>query len=308
MVKISKLQKSYGRFKVLDGLCMNVEKGDVYGFLGKNGCGKTTTMSILTNIIPKDGGDIFLGENGEKIRVGYLPETPALYGYMNGYEYLGYIAACCNYQGDKNARINEVLELVGMSEGGRRRIKGYSRGMNQRLGIAAAIFNDPQLLILDEPTSALDPGGRAEVMNIIQRLSQTGCTIILCTHILSDVERLANKIGILVNGRIVLEGKIDDIMRAYGRNEVEIRLFEPNEENVAAVRTLEEKEAVDKVDFYEKTGAIVIRTRDARAAIREAIALFAEKGIEVQRCEIVSDSLENIYLNVVNAQGNGGRA
>ena len=199
MLKMHDLHKSYGAFEVLKGLEMNVNKGDIYGFLGRNGCGKTTTMNIVSNIIPKDSGEITFGI--EKCKVGYLPETPSLFTYMNGYEYLDYISACCNYQGDKKKRIDEVITLVGMAEGGKRRIKGYSRGMNQRLGIAAAIFNNPDLLILDEPTSALDPQGRAEVMSIIKQLSDMGTTIILCTHILSDVERVANRIGIVRGAR-----------------------------------------------------------------------------------------------------------
>ena len=216
MLKIHDLHKSYGAFEVLKGLEMNVNKGDIYGFLGRNGCGKTTTMNIVSNIIPKDSVEITFGI--EKCKVGYLPETPSLFTYMNGYEYLDYISACCNYQGDKKKRIDEVITLVGMAEGGKRRIKGYSRGMNQRLGIAAAIFNNPDLLILDEPTSALDPQGRAEVMSIIKQLSDMGTTIILCTHILSDVERVANRIGIVRDGRMAVEGTIEQIKTDYGRN------------------------------------------------------------------------------------------
>lgn len=132
---------------------------------------------------------------------------------MNGFEYLEYIAGCARYAGDVKKRIAEVLEITGMSEGGKRRIKGYSRGMNQRMGIAATIFDNPDLIILDEPTSALDPQGRAEVIGIIQNLTATGATILLCTHILSDVERVASRIGILKNGRLALEGSISDVMK-----------------------------------------------------------------------------------------------
>lgn len=215
MLHIKNLHKSYGAFEVLKGLDMNVNKGDVYGFLGKNGCGKTTTMNIVSNIIPKDSGEINFGK--ENCKIGYLPETPAMFTYMNGYEYLDYIASCCNFQGDRRKRIDEVIGIVGMSEGGKRRIKGYSRGMNQRLGIAAAIFDNPDLLILDEPTSALDPQGRAEVMNIIKNLADMGTTIILCTHILSDVERTANRIGIVRDGRMAIEGTIPEIKAQYDK-------------------------------------------------------------------------------------------
>ena len=300
MVNIRNLQKSYGAFRVLDGLDMEVPDGEVYGFLGKNGCGKTTTMNILCNIIPKDGGDVLLdGGNGENIRIGYLPETPSLFNFMDGYEYLRYIAACCNYQGNINARVDEVLEIVGMREGARRRIKGYSRGMNQRLGIAAVMFNHPQLLVLDEPTSALDPEGRADVMNIIRHLSQTGCTIILCTHILSDVEKVAGSIGIMRGGRMAVEGKITDIVQQYARGEIEMRLYETTEEGVTAVRSLEQLPVIDKVDFYDKTGVFVLRTTDTQSASRELINILASKGIVPYEIKTVTENLERIYLKVV---------
>ena len=301
MVRITNLTKMYGSFSVLNGLNMNVQEGDVYGFLGKNGCGKSTTMNILCNIIPKDGGDIILGGGSQrKIRVGYLPETPALYGYMNGYEYLRYIAACSNYQGDVEARVREVLDIVGMTEGDKRKIKGYSRVMNQRMGIGAAIFYKPHLLVLDEPTSALDPQGRAEVMAIIRQLTDMGCTIILCTHILSDVERVANKIGILTNGKMALEGGITEIMQDYARSEIELTLYEPNADNVAKIKTLEGQGAVNKVDFYEKTGVFVVRSSDCQSASIQLSQLLAKEGIAVSRQQAVTESLEQIYMKVVN--------
>lgn len=301
MVNIRNLQKSYGAFRVLDGLNMEVPDGEVYGFLGKNGCGKTTTMNILCNIIPKDGGDVLLnGGEGENIRIGYLPETPSLFNFMNGYEYLRYIAACCGYEGNVNARVDEVLEITGMREGAKRRIKGYSRGMNQRLGIAAVMFNHPQLLVLDEPTSALDPEGRADVMGIIRQLSQTGCTIILCTHILSDVEKVAGSVGIMSNGRMAIEGKIADVVQQYARGEIELRLYETNEQGVNIVRSLEQLPVIDKVDFYDKTGVFVLRSQDTQAASRELVNALAKNDIIPYEIKTVTENLEQIYLKVVS--------
>lgn len=134
--------------------------------------------------------------------------------------------------------------------------------MNQRLGIASIIFDHPQILVLDEPTSALDPEGRADIMNVIRVLSETGCTIILCTHILSDVEKAAGSIGILKNGRMAVEGKISDILEQYARDEIEIKLYETSDSAIEAIKALEEMTEVNKVDFYEKTGTFVIRTAE----------------------------------------------
>lgn len=302
MVTIRNLQKSYGRFKVLDGLYMDIPEGEVYGFLGKNGCGKTTTMNILCNVIPKDGGDIILGNGSEseKIKIGYLPETPSLFGYMDGYEYLKYIAACCDYQGDINKRVDEVLEITGMREGAKRRIRGYSRGMNQRLGIASIIFDHPQILVLDEPTSALDPEGRADIMNVIRLLSDTGCTIILCTHILSDVEKVAGSIGILRNGRMATEGKISDIIAQYSRNEIEIKLYNTDESGIQAIKAMESLPQVDKVDFYERTGTFVIRTVETEELTKRLVTCFEQNSLVPKEFKTVSESLEEIYLKVVN--------
>ena len=297
MLEIRNLHKSYKNFRVLDGLYMTINKGDVYGFLGKNGCGKTTTMSIICNIIPKDDGEIILGEDGtNSIKIGYLPETPSMYEYMNGYEYLGYIAYCTKFKGDVKQRIAACLAITGMTEGGKRRIKGYSRGMTQRLGIAAAIFNKPDLLILDEPTSALDPEGRAEVMNIIRNLSDTGSTILLCTHILSDVERVANRVGILRDGRLAVEGSIDEILASYGMDCVEIQLPAPDERAYGLFRGAE---FAEKVDIHEKIGLITADVKDAQAGMTAAMRILADNDIPVSGVKLSRPTLEQVYLSIV---------
>ena len=296
MLEINDLHKSYKKFKVLDGLYMKINKGDVYGFLGRNGCGKTTTMNIICNIIPKDDGEIILGEDGtNKIRIGYLPETPSMYDYMNGYEYLGYIANCIKFEGDTKKRISAALSLTGMTEDAKRRIKGYSRGMNQRLGIAAAILNKPDMLILDEPTSALDPEGRAEVMGIIRALSDTGTTILLCTHILTDVERVANRVGILNNGRLAAEGSIEEILASYGLDSIEIQLSRPDEH---AEEVLWKSQFARKIDIMEKTGLVIAEVDDAERGMAEAMKLLSENGISVSSVKISRPTLEQGYLSL----------
>ncbi|MBQ7834986.1 MAG: ABC transporter ATP-binding protein [Ruminiclostridium sp.] len=303
MVQIRGLQKSYKNFKVLDGLDMTINKGDVYGFLGKNGCGKSTTMNIICNIIPKDEGEIILGENGEDVKIGYLPETPALFGYMNGYEYLEYIASCANYQGDTKKRIAEVMEITGMTEGGKRRIKGYSRGMNQRMGIAATIFNNPDLIILDEPTSALDPEGRAEVMSIINNLTQTGATILLCTHILSDVERVSNRIGIMKNGRLAIEDTIASVKNRFMKNSIEINLANPTEDSISVIRNAE---FAKDFQFFPHSALAVFDVENPDEGMVKTMKLLSENGIAASRIQTTSPTLEQIYIQTVS-DGNTGR-
>jgi len=310
MLKITGLKKRYKNFEVLRGLDMNLAKGEVYGFLGKNGCGKTTTMNIICNIVAKDSGKIeFVGDAHpgvptEKPNIGYLTESPALYSFMNGYEYLKYIAACSNYKGDVNKRVREVLDVVGMSQGAFRRIKGYSRGMNQRLGIAAAIFDSPELLILDEPTSALDPEGRAEVMSIIRNLKQLGATIVLCTHIITDVERVADKIGIMKDGLIVEEGNIDEIVTKYRNNstQITVRLANPDTEVASMLAMLP---SVDSNYYNEHSGEMIVGSAKIDLLYYEIIEFLQEKKIKVSELIAQKTTLEDVYFSVT---GLGGRA
>ncbi|MCH5325219.1 MAG: ABC transporter ATP-binding protein [Eubacterium sp.] len=300
MLKITDLHKRYGSFEVLDGLNMTINTGDIYGFLGKNGCGKTTTMNIVANVIPKDSGHIEFAK--EKPVIGYLPETPMMFGYMNAYEYLEYIAACCKYQGNVKERIGEVLELTGMAVEGQRRIKGYSRGMNQRVGIAAAIFNNPDLLILDEPTSALDPQGRAEVMNTVTRLAGTGATIILCTHILSDVERVANRIGIVKNGRMAIEGDINEIKERFRsqNQKLIISVFGVPQDAMPVINSVANGNFLyeSRNNFFEVP--IPAEDVDGSATAAKYMKVLSDNGITVSKFEVKTKSLEEIYLETIN--------
>lgn len=294
MVKIRNLTKSYKNFPVLRGLNMDINDGDVYGFLGRNGCGKTTTMNIICNIIPKDDGEIELG-GGQPITIGYLPESPTIFGYMTAREYLEYIGACGNYDGDISKRASEVLSIVGLEAAANRRTKGFSRGMTQRLGMGAAIFKNPDLLIFDEPTSALDPQGRVEVIDIINKLKSMGCTIVLSTHILTDVERVANRIGIMNAGQLAEEGDIRGIMRKYGGDVINL-----------TVRNLTQESKIEllKVDFARaeynnETNLFRFGTDNAEDTAMRLIKLLAEKNILAEKFDIGTATLEEVFRKVV---------
>lgn len=293
MVKIRNLCKKYGKFPVLRGLSMDINDGDVYGFLGRNGCGKTTTMNIIADIIPKDSGEITLG-SGNPITIGYLPESPMIFGYMTAREYLEYIAACCKFEGDINSRVNEVLDIVGLASAAGRRAKGFSRGMTQRLGMGAAIIGKPDLLIFDEPTSALDPQGRAEVIHIINRLKAMGCTIVLSTHILSDVERVANRIGIMNDGVLAEEGSLRDILKKHGGDVVTL-----------SVRNLTQEQKIKllSVDFaraeLNDAGVFRFGSDNAEETAKRLMRLMADDGIIAEKFEIGTATLEEVFGKVV---------
>lgn len=298
MVKIRNLKKKYGAFSVLNGLNMDVFDGDVYGFLGRNGCGKTTTMNIICDIIPKDEGTIELG-GGNPISIGYLPESPMIFDYMTAREYLRYIAACCNYPESHEKRVDEVLEIIGLTQAADRRTKGFSRGMTQRLGMGAAIFAKPQLLMFDEPTSALDPQGRADVIAIINRLKNMGSTIVLSTHILSDVERVANRIGIVRGGIIAEEGGLTELLQKHGGSVITLKARNLTQEQKIALLSID----FAKAEFNNDTGIFRFGMREsgnaaAEECSRRLMQLMCENAITAESFNITTATLEEIFGKV----------
>lgn len=294
LVTVRYLKKNYDRFPVLRGLNMNIAAGEVYGFLGRNGSGKTTTMNIIADIIPKDSGDIILGD-GQPVKIGYLPESPTIFGYMTAREYLEYIAGCCGYQGDIAARVNEVLDIIGLTPSADRRAKGYSRGMTQRLGMGAAIIGKPQLLLFDEPTSALDPQGRAEVIEIIKWLKGTGATIILSTHILPDVERVADKIGIMNNGVIAEEGSLSELMQKYSSDRVTLTVRGMTMDDKARLMSVD----FARVSFDDATEQFTFCAEDIDGCAKRLLRLMTDNSIIPDSFSIGASSLEELFRKVV---------
>ena len=201
MISVKEIQKSFFGKKVLQGVSFEVSEGSIYGLIGKNGAGKTTLMKIMTGLLKADGGSCFFGK--EDANIGYLPDLPGFYEYLTTDEYLDFLLF------DKNPiRRNKLLELVSLTPG--LKIKTMSRGMRQRLGIAAVLVNDPQVILLDEPTSALDPAGRSDVREILLKLKNDGKTIILSTHILADMDSICDRAGFLHGGRIAREVDVSE--------------------------------------------------------------------------------------------------
>jgi len=221
MLQIAGLYKRFGDKKVLSGLDLAVPEHSIFGFIGKNGSGKTTTMKTVLGLLKADAGEILV--NGEKVvygqtstnqYIGYLPDVPEFYPFMTAPEYLRFCGEISGMKKSENAnRCKELLELVGLADE-THRIKGFSRGMKQRLGIAQALLNRPKLLICDEPTSALDPVGRKEILDILLAVREQ-TTVLFSTHILSDVERICTDVAFLDNGVIGIQGKLTDIKAKY---------------------------------------------------------------------------------------------
>src|SRR5437868_11042483 len=205
-------------YRALDRLTLDVAPGEVFGFLGPNGAGKTTTLKLLMQLVYPTSGraEILgrpLGDLSVKRRLGYLPENPYFYDYLTAEELLAYFAALFGYsRGECRARAARLLDEVGIAGERRLQLRKFSKGMLQRVGIAQALVNDPELVILDEPMSGLDPLGRREVRALILRLRDRGCTVFFSSHVLSDAEALCNRVAILAKGRLVTAGRLTDML------------------------------------------------------------------------------------------------
>ena len=295
MLEIKGLKKRFGDKEVLKGLDLNVPEKSIFGFIGKNGAGKTTTMKAVLGFLKPDEGEIFVG--GEKVAygqtatnklIGYLPDVPEFYPFMTAQEYLAF---CGDISGmDKPEimkRSAELLEAVGLASE-KHRIKGYSRGMRQRLGIAQALLGKPKLLICDEPTSALDPVGRKEILDILIRAAEE-TTVVFSTHILSDVERVCTDVALLRDGVISLCGKLADIKQSYRTDEY---IVEP-ESTEAAIAL------VKAFPMLKGNGRGALTFRETDRSPYEVMSFIAEKKIPVLKFERVEPTLESLFMEVV---------
>lgn len=228
MIEIRNLHKHFKQFHALKGIHLTVNENEIYGFIGHNGAGKSTTMNIMMGLSHIEEGTCFIdGKDVTKIsqpselNVGFLPENPQFYPWMSALEYLLY----CSKHPDKN-RAMDTLAWAGLEKAANRKIKGFSRGMKQRLGLAVATINDPKLIILDEPSSALDPEGRSEVLKLMMQLKEMGKTIIFSSHILSDIERICDRIGMIEQGEMVFEKSLQSLLSENVKPIVDVDISE----------------------------------------------------------------------------------
>jgi ABC-2 type transport system ATP-binding protein len=217
-----------GRRTALNKLSLSVQPGEIYGFLGPNGAGKTTSIKILTSLLRADGGSArVFGENpglsSTRRRIGFLPESPVFYDHLTGREFLHFCGRLCGMDGEAvRRRAGELLERVGLGHAADLQIRRYSKGMNQRVGIAQALIHDPELVILDEPMSGLDPMGRADIRDLIVHLRKQGKTVFFSTHIIPDVEIICDRIGLVNRGRTISEGSVQQLLETARSSTTEV--------------------------------------------------------------------------------------
>ncbi len=294
ILEVKDLHKSFGSKTVLDGLTFSVSEGSVFGFIGRNGAGKTTTMKMILGLLQADSGEITVC--GERVRygntptnkyVGCLPDVPEFYSYMTAREYL---RLCGEVTGMKQSEIkkrsDELLELVGLANE-KHRIKGYSRGMKQRLGIAQALINKPRLLICDEPTSALDPLGRKEILEIISS-ARGETSVIFSTHILSDVEKICDDTAILEKGRIALCGTVSELKAKRSGSDVQI----------VPASAGDAEETAQLLGGEVHSGTVIVRnaSQDKMLSILKTIS---ENRIPILKIEHTEPDLEQLFMEVI---------
>lgn len=303
ILELSHVKKSFGALPVLQDLSFEVKEHSVFGFIGKNGAGKTTTMKMILGFLPADAGSIHIcgepvefGSTKTNRLIGYLPDVPQFYGYMTPKEYL---SLCGQISGRKQGEIaqksSELLYLVGL-EGVNRKIKGFSRGMMQRLGIAQALLDDPVLLICDEPTSALDPVGRMEILSILESVKQR-TTILFSTHVLSDVERICDTVGVLDGGKLAISGPLSALKEQY-RHDVILLVPERTEDLEAVLQAIRKAESVQSAEVKEN--ALRIHTGDVKGCFAGIMACLLENRISVKKLEVLEPTLETVFLEAIS--------
>jgi len=306
MIHIENLHKHYGSVHALDGLDMTVEAGTVFGFLGPNGAGKTTTLRILTGLANATSGQatvagVNVSTDGRMLshRIGYLPEEPAFYPWMNPREFLDYLGRLHGLSAAERTRqIRELLELVHLAEAGKRRIGGFSRGMRQRMGLAAALIHNPDVLLLDEPVSALDPLGRKEILALIEDL-RGQCTVLMSSHILADVERVCTNVGIIDRGRMIVQSSREELMERYAQP-----VFEAEVESIAMAdlwaHELMNQPWIAGIKVIDEKVRITVK--DIAVAREELLRSAVKQKVILRRYEETRPSLEDVFIQLVNKE------
>ena len=289
------LTKRYGEaITAVNALDLRVRRGEVYGFVGPNGAGKTTTLRMLLGLVrPTSGTATVLGRlpgtSTALARIGSMVEAPAFYPYLSGRDNLRVLAGHAKVADD---RVDAVLEQVALRDRAADRTRTYSLGMKQRLGVAAALLKDPELLILDEPTNGLDPAGMAEMRQLVRALGRRQRTVVLSSHLMSEVEQLADRVGVIRDGRLVAEGTVEQLR---GRPRLRVRA-----EPVAdAARILTAQPSVDAVDRSD--GTLTVSVDPARAAALNRTLVSA--GIDVTELSPLRDSLEDVFFELTTEPG-----
>jgi ABC-2 type transport system ATP-binding protein len=304
MIRARGLVKRYGRhLKALDGLDLDVPSGAIYGFIGQNGAGKTTTIRTLaTLLVPDDGEaeiagiDVLRYPARARVRVGYMPDFFGVYDDLKVDEYLDFYAHLHGMRGPGQPTMRDkLLELVDLSHKRSDYVEALSRGMQQRLCLARALIHDPDVLLLDEPASGLDPIARVEMRELLKELGRLGKTILISSHILSELTDLCSHVGIIANGRMLREGPLSEVMWAVERPGYVLRVLEPAERAATVLQTLP---GVGAIDVDEDSGDVHFRCEGGAEVAAVAVAAVVDAGLSLAHFGQVEGSLEAAFVRL----------
>lgn len=293
-LEISRLHKSYGEIRVLRGVDLEIPRGEAFGLLGPNGTGKTTLIQTILGLLRPDEGLLrVLGSeavDNVSQRLGYLPERPRYHLQFTGREYLRTLGSLSDLRGKQLAtRVDTVIELVGLDQASERRIATYSKGMLQRLGIAQAVLHEPDLLIVDEPASGLDPGGQREMAQLLRALHDTGHTILLCTHQLTEVARLCTRVGVLAGGVIAATAALSELYSMGNSTTISVDML--------PIATGEALTQLGPQVRLEHDAVVLFPTDDA--LLSHVLRRLLDDGIAIRAVTPGADALEQFYLRAV---------
>ncbi|MBE6663866.1 MAG: ATP-binding cassette domain-containing protein [Ruminococcaceae bacterium] len=311
MIEINNLVRKFGNKYALDGVSFTVKKGEIVGFLGPNGAGKSTTMNIITGYLSPsagtvlvDGIDVFTQPKAVKSKIGFLPEQPPLYVDMTVWEYLSFVFDLKSCTFNKKAHLNEICELVKIADVKKRLIKNLSKGYKQRVGIASAIIGNPEIIIFDEPTVGLDPKQIIEVRNLLRSLGKDH-TVILSTHILTEVQAICDRIVIINEGKIIADQKTSQLNQTLGQNNrFRVKIAGPNREVLNLLRGIHSvtrvtQDGVRDGDAFnyiiEYSGAVDIRKMLFTALASRGWPILAMEGVEI--------TLEDLFVKLIDEKG-----
>ena len=297
-VQTNELGKDYGKFTAVRSLSLDIPRGEVFGLLGPNGAGKTTTiMMLLGNIRPSRGSAELLGKPigtvSARKGVGFLPEKFQFHDFLTATEFLhlhGKLSGMSREE--RNARVPLVLERVGLASREKSKIREFSKGMQQRIGLGQAILHNPDLVILDEPTSALDPLGRRDVRDIVLDLKAEGKTIILNSHLLSEIEMTCDRVAIITNGRVALQGKMSELLSSSQTVEIEVENL--NDAALASVRLIAAKLKLDRVPITKFTAWL-----KSEGDIPDIAQALTENGVRLKALIPKRETLEDLFVRTV---------
>ena len=299
-IETNGLTKRYGTYTAVDKLNLKVEKGSICGFLGKNGAGKTTTIKMLTGLAKPTSGAISLsgverryGSNNNS-NIGYLPDVPNFYGYMTAREYMNFCGKLYSMDSKKlKTRIDELLKQVGLFDV-KKNISTFSRGMKQRLGVAQALINEPDVIFLDEPISALDPIGRNEVMTLIRSL-RGYITVFFSTHILTDVENTCDHVLILEKGKVLADDTIANLKQKRASNAALLRLYTPDDCNKFSVLAQDRNAFI--IEPHSPT-EVILKAENPHVLGKRISVLLAEADISMESFQAYTPSLDDIFIEM----------